>query len=179
MSKKMQKKRRSVLSNLESEIRKEKKELDNIDKQVFELKEKLLEKRPEHFGKRDIVNAFFGALLVGITFVFKGNLIDIGIRMSLYHVIAIVIGTIFILTAQIYFIGYSRVINKKERPFGQFWVKRLSTLYGISIIVSLYLIYIFGIDQLLGNIPNLIKIAVIITMPSAIGAAIPSLIKQY
>ena len=94
----------------------------------------------------------------------------------------ITISTLLILMGETYFIGYRRVKDPKKRPLGQFMVKRVSTLYLVAILVTLYLVYIFGINnqELVGNDPlSIIKICFLISMPCAIGAAIPSLLKKY
>ena len=125
-------------------------------------------------------NAFFGSLLVGLTFMFKGNLIKTAMLLQPVHIILILVSTVFILFCEIYFIGYSRVPNKKERPFGQFFGKRFTALYGITLIVSLYLIYIFGIYlQLEQGWYGIFKMLVLVSMPCSIGSAVPSLMKQF
>ncbi|MBD3310205.1 DUF2391 family protein [Candidatus Woesearchaeota archaeon] len=171
--------RPSTLKKLESEIQKEKYELEDIEAEVKSLKVKLLDDEPEHFSKRDILDAFFGALIIGLTFVFKGSLLEIGTLISFRQVLLIILATVVILTAQIYYVGYSKVKNKKKRHFGQFWFKRLLTLYLISLIVSLYLVYIFGISHIIADKASLFRIIIIISMPSALGAAVPSLIRKF
>ena len=161
-------------------MREEEKELKIIKKEVDLLKTKLLEKRPSHFSKRDIINAFFGALLIGLTFSVKGALIKTAEGLNAIHIMLIVISTIIILVGEIYFIGYSRVSDKNRRKPGQFIMKRLTTLYFIAIIVSIYLVYIMGIyTQLENGLYDVYKLVVLLSMPCAIGAAIPSLMKQY
>ena len=156
------------------------KELRAIEKDVNLLKKKLLEKRPSPFSKRDIINAFFGALLIGLTFSVKGALIRTAEGLNLTHVILIVVSTLLILVGEIYFIGYSRVPDKWRRKPGQFIMKRLTTLYFIAILVSIYLVYIFGIyNQLENGLYDVFKLVILMSMPCAIGAAVPSLMKQF
>lgn len=164
--------RRSRSINTEKEIRK-------IESKISELHEKILQKRPSHFRARDIVNAFFASLIVGLVFIFKGSLFDVAIRLTNTHLITIVVVTLGILTAEIYFIGYSRVKRKRERRFCQFWLKRLVTLYVIAIIVSLFLVYLFNINNLVHTSYDVLRIVVAVSMPCAVGAAVPSLLKQY
>lgn len=155
------------------------KEIKKIGSKISDLHEKILEKRPSHFKSRDIMNAFFASLILGLVFIFKGSLFDIAVKLSGTHLVAIVIATLIILTAEIYFIGYSRVKKKKERHFCQFWLKRLVTLYAIAILISLFLIYIFGINILVHTSYDVLRIVIALSMPCAIGAAVPSLLKQY
>jgi len=45
--------------------------------------------------------------------------------------------------------------------------------------VSLYLVYIFGVNNIMASGLNVAKMIVVLSMPCAVGAAIPSLLKQY
>ena len=168
----------SSLKKIEKTVKLEEKEIEAIEKSLNKMKKELIEKVPPHFSKRDIINAFFGALIIGLTFIFKGALIETVSAISTKYIIIIIISTLIILSIQIYFIGYSRVKNKKQRPFAQFLVKRLSTLYLIAFIVSFYLVYIFQIEHAVGSFTNALKLVAIVSMPCAIGAALPSLIKN-
>lgn len=154
-------------------------EISEIKKEVLAIKKRLVEKVPEHFSKQDAVNAFFGALFLGLTFLFKGALIQVGLNITWDNIAIIITSTLFILSTQIYFIGYKRVHNPEERPFGQFLIKRLFTVYGIAFIVSFYLLYIFGFLVLVGTFANLIKLTLILSMPCSIGAAVGDLLKKY
>lgn len=156
--------------------------IDEIKKGVNELRERLIIAEPEHFSKQDLVYAFFGALLLGLTFAVKGLLIKVSQALTMMHVVLIVVSTLLILTAEIYFIGYSRVTKKEERRFGQFWLKRIIAFYAVAIIISFFLVYIFGLNLLpeiaVHNSFGALKLIVLISMPCAIGAAITDLLKE-
>jgi len=77
--------------------------LDDIKKGVDELRDRLLIGEPAHFSKRDVIDAFFGALFLGVTFTIKGLLIDVSKALTFWHMLAIIIFTLVILTAEIYF----------------------------------------------------------------------------
>lgn len=160
-------------------IEKEEKEIEEIEHDISYIRDKLIEKRPSTFSKRNVVNAFFGSLIIGMTFMFKGNLIRVIENLQIYHVFLIISSTLLILTAQIYFISYTRVKNKKKRPFRQFLFKRLTSLYLITWIVSIYLVYIFSINSFYSSLFETFKMTIVLSMPCAIGAAVPSLLKQY
>ena len=68
--------KKSILGKIRRDIKKEKKDLDIIENDVKHLTERLIERRPDHFSKRDVINAFFGALFLGLTFMFKGLLVE-------------------------------------------------------------------------------------------------------
>ena len=83
---------------------------DRLERKLDEVKKLLIEEKPpEKFGKKDFFYSFFGALVVGLTFMFKGLLIQSGINLAWSNVAMIVIVTLIILTIEIYLIGYSRV----------------------------------------------------------------------
>lgn len=150
-----------------------------IKKEIHELYCKLIEKRPSHFSVRDIINAFFGSLIIGVAFVLKGAVVRTSQNFINTNIIALIIGTLLILTAQIYFIGWTRVIRKKQRGFLQFWLKRLITLYLIAIITSSLLIFMYGLNNMAVSSQHLFNILIAISLPCAVGAAVPSLMKHY
>ena len=150
-----------------------------IEKNLIEVKEMIAEKRPpEHFGAQDIIYSFFGALIVGLTFVLKGLLIQAGTTLRWENVILIVLTTLLILTFEIYFVGYRRVKHKERRPFLQFWLKRVVSIYVISVAVSFMIAYLFGINYMVGSTEVLMKIVFAVSMPCAIGAAFTDLLKR-
>jgi len=167
------------LHTILADVELEKRELHTLRQDIHLMKEKILEKRPSHFNFRDVMNAFFGALLVGLTFVFKGSLLTITFNLAWVNIVLIVIFTLVILFIQIYYIGYSRVKDKKHRPLGQFVAKRLVTLYSISIIVSFFLVSLFGIYNTAQSMENAYKLVITVAMPCAIGAAVPTFLKQF
>jgi len=153
------------------------KKINKIAADVELLKKELLTHEPEHFGKKDIIHSFFGSLVVGLTFIFKGLLIESSLRLNWVNVSIIVLTTILIITFEIYFIGYSRVKHKKKRKPLQFVIKRLIAVYLITLSVSLFLTIIFGISEYARNISELAKIILVLSMPCGIGAVISDLFK--
>ncbi len=160
-------------------LSREEKEILQLEKEIKNLEEKLIEKRPEHFSIKFILEAFFGALLVGLTFIFKGALLKTVSILPLTNLILVILFTFVILIAQIVYVWFTRVPNKKRRRLGQFLTKRLLTLYIISLISSLVLVYLFGLNLQLPSLYEDLKLVFILTMPCSIGAAIPNLIRSY
>lgn len=155
--------------------------IDRIANDVRLIKQKLIEKVPTHFSSHDVVRSFFGALLMGLTFVLKGQLFRVSLALKQAHLTLIVISTLVILTGEIYFIGYRHVSHgeKKKRGFGQFWLKRITTFTFIALIVSFLLVYLYGIDLLAGSITDTLKVIIAVFMPCAIGAGLADLLKEY
>jgi len=156
--------------------------IDDLKKGIDELKEELLVKEPSHFSERDLVSAFFGALLLGLTFAMKGLLIEVSQALTNWNIVFILLFTFIILTAEIYGIGYARVRKKNERKFGQFWLKRIIVFYLVALFVSILLVFVFGLNRLTslnGDYSNIVRLIVLISMPCAIGAATADLVKKY
>ena len=156
--------------------------IDDIKKGVDELRERMLIAEPAHFSVRDLVDAFFGALFLGITFIIKGLLIQVSTSLDNLHLTLIILSTLVIITAEIYFIGYSKVKKKSERKFGQFWLKRICAFYFVAVLTSTFLTYLFGLNllpEINNNLFNICRLVVLISLPCAIGAAITDLLKKY
>ncbi len=153
--------------------------LDKIARDTQILRERLVEKVPGHFGMRRVISAFFGALFFGFTFVLKGLLIDVGINLSNLHLALITLATWAILSAEIYFVGYSRVTNQHQRQLGQFWLKRITAYYLIALFTSFLLLSVYGIPELVGTPWLTFKLVIAISFPAAVGAAAADLLGKY
>jgi len=152
---------------------------DKFQKDIELLKKHILPQEPEHFGTTDIIHAFFGAFVMGLTFFFKEFLIKSSIKLSWINIGVIIFTTIIIIIFEIYFIGYSRVKNKKKRRPIQFVAKRHIAVYLITITVSIFLANIFAIHTFAGGASNVFKIVFVLAMPCGIGAALADLFKKY
>jgi len=167
------------LRNFEKVLTDERNEVAEIEQEIRLLEEKLLEKRPSHFSKRDVINALFASLIFGFTIVLRGGVESLVKALTPIHIIAIIIATSIILYLEIYYVGYTRVRPEEHRKLGQFVAKRFFTFYGASLLVALALIYLFGVNELLANFQEIMKMVILVSMPCAIGAAIPSMLKQF
>ncbi|MGM5482974.1 MAG: DUF2391 family protein [Nanobdellota archaeon] len=174
--------RSKAICKIEREIDEEKRELELLEKSVYRIRESLLEKVPQKFSRRDIVNAFFGSLILGLTFVLKGGIIDAALNLTTLHLIILPIATLLILTTEIYFISYCRVKDRTGRKAGQFIAKRLFTLYTITLTTTFLLVYLLNFNNhplVGGTFHNILRLVIINSFPCAIGAAVPSLLKKY
>lgn len=167
------------INNIEREIEELKQEDTIIKNDVEKIKKELIDKTPEHFNQKDILRAFMGAMFLGFSVAFSGNLLNIAYNLPIEHIKYVITFTLILLTAEIYFIGYARVEDTHKRKFGQFWLKRLIAFYLVSIIVSLMITYIFGIIYLVRSTEEYIKLIIIISGPASIGASISDLLKKY
>lgn len=172
------KRKKSLTKNIEKELKKENHGLAKIEDDVEKLKDCVVDKTPTHFSIQDIVISLMGALFFGLTFIMKSNLINTVIMLDIVRVFLITAATFVLLIFGIYILSYKRVKDKdRRRPF-QFIMKRLVTLYLVSILVPIFLIYIFGINEQLGTSYNIMKAVIVLSMPCALGTSISYLFSK-
>ena len=154
--------------------------IDKMASDVDLLKERLLERKPERFSMMDIARSFFGALFIGVTFVFSGRLFDVVKQIDNFNLFMIILSTIIILIAEIYFIGWSRLkrANEPGRNFFEFTIKRLFAFYIASLLVAAFYSYILGYNKILSD-GEMIRLIFLIAMPCSIGAAVSDLLRKY
>jgi len=150
-----------------------------LEQDIKALRTYLIERVPTHFGARHVMRAFFGALIVGLTFTLKGQLFTVSLAFTSKEIISIILATILVLSAEIYFVGYRRVKQKSKRKFGQFWAKRFFTYYLIAIIVSIGLVDIYGLHHFTQSWTQTMKLVIAVSFPSAIGASAADLLEKY
>ena len=172
-------KKDSLVNELQKELKKEDHDIIKIEGIVEKLKECVVDRNPTHFSMQDVIISFLGALFFGITFIMKGNLINTTIRLDIARLILISVSTVLVLLLGIYYLGYKRVKDKNKRKPLQFIVKRLVTLYLVSIIVPFFLVYVFAIDQQVGTFYNVIKTVIVLSMPCALGTSISYLFNRF
>ena len=77
----------------------------------------LKKEEPHRFSMYDLLGAFLGSLLIGLTFVFKGAIMRHALDMNPANMFLVILFTIIIITFEIYALSYKFVVHKKERPF--------------------------------------------------------------
>jgi len=163
---------------LERELVDIKSENELIRTDVSRLRKELVEKMPEYFSFKDIFRAFFGSLFFGFSLLFSGNLVRVAGIMGIYDLMLVILFTLLTITAEIYFIGYSRVLNKSHRTFGQFWFKRVVAFYAVAIIISIVISHVFGLHMITDSYTYR-NLVIILSAPCAIGASMSDLLKKY
>ncbi len=153
-----------------------KEHIKKIKADVSVIKKALVVKTPTHFSWAHLAAAFIGALILGQTFVLKGLLYDVSYSLKTIHIFAIILTTILVLSIEIYYIGYRRIKRKEQRPFGQFWFKRISTYLLIAFFVSFGLIFLYNLNS---TTIHTIKIAIAMSFPCAVGASLADLLERY
>lgn len=132
---------------------------------------------PRHFTKNDFIKALLGSFIVGVTFLFKGAMQNYAVSMKTTNIILLFLFTSLIVSVEIYVLSYKFVVNRKERPFYEFWAKRFFSVI-ISSFVAVYLIiYIYGINNMLTSL-EIFKLASAIFMPAAIAGAAVEILKK-
>jgi uncharacterized membrane protein len=165
--------------NIDKELMDQKNEIDDINYKLTRLTETILDKYPKHFGIRNVIDSLFAALLVGLTFILKGATVRTALNLKLFNVISILIFTLIIILLQVYFVSYSRVRSREERPVVPFIAKRMISIVLVSIFVSLLLIYLLGINNEVGSFDGIMKVTLLLSSITAIGSAIPGLMIKY
>jgi uncharacterized membrane protein len=169
----------SRFSNIEQAIEELRHQDEVIKYDLERIQRELVDKTPEHFSKKDIMRAFMGSFFLAFGVLFSSNLLSVARVLPPHHLYIILGFTVLLLTEEIYFVGYARVINKHERKFGQFWIKRLLAFYLVALVVSFMITYVFGLIYIIPNSTVLLRFTVLISCPAAIGASIGDLIKKY
>jgi uncharacterized membrane protein len=156
-----------------------KEETDMIKSDVERVKDKLIDHTPEHFSNQDLIRASIGALFLGFSVLFSGNLPVLASRIPTPYFFIIIFDTILILTLEIYIIGYSRVKDKQTRKFGQFWIKRVLAFYVTALIMATILAFTFGLQYVVSSDRYFFNLVIILSAPCAIGASLGDLLKKY
>jgi uncharacterized membrane protein len=154
--------------------------IDQIATDVRIIRERMVEKTPAHFDMRHVITAFFGALFFGFTFVLKGLLFEVGLALTNTELLLMTLATWGILTAEIYFVGYTRVpaYEQRIRPFGQFWAKRFFTYYFIALFTSFLLLSLYGVGKFV-QMAGIFKLVIAMSLPTSVGAAVADLLGKY
>lgn len=128
---------------------------------------------------RHVISAWFGSLFFGFTFVLKGLLLEIGLRLDAIHIALLIAATLAIISAEIYFVGYARVPDKQRRRLFQFWAKRISAYYAIALFNSFLLLSVYGITTFIPDPALIFKLVIAISFPAGVGAAAGDLLDRY
>lgn len=135
-------------------------------------------REPHHFTRGDFFKALFGSFVIGLTFLFKGAMLDYATKMEDINVIIVILITCTIVTLEIYGLSYRYVHHKEKRPFYEFWAKRFFAIT-ISSFLSIYiLIYMYGINNYLTH-AEIIKLTSAVFMPAAIAGAAVEMLKKW
>lgn len=170
---------KSRIDEIHEEIEREEKDLIELRGLVSRIKEQIVDAEPAHFSKNEILKITFGSLAIGFAIIFREALVDVAINLDLIHIEMIILTTMLLLIAEIYFVWFNMVKDKARRKLGEFLTKRLITLYFVAVLSSFFLIYIFNIDKNISSFSDVMKLVVMMSMPCSVGAAIPSMLKKY
>lgn len=155
------------------------KRLEHVERDVHDLHVALVKKIPTHFSMRHVVRSFFGSFTIALIFAFKGLLFEVGLSLSHPRMLLIIITSLLVLSAEIYFVGWERVKNKKERGFSQFWAKRLCAYYLIGIVVSLLVVWLYGLHDLVATGTDVLRLIVAVSLPASLGASAADLFEEH
>lgn len=109
-----------------------------------------------------------GALFLGLNMAPTEEMILIAYRMSAFHVAALLVGSLLVMHAIVYKVGFAGQ-EAHNRPFAAF-VHYTVAGYGLVLLTSLYVLWVFGRTQGHG-LAEIVDAVVVLSFPGAIGAA--------
>lgn len=133
--------------------------------------------QPQHFTLVDFLKAMFGSFFVGLTFLFKGSMVEFSAALQPMNIALIILFTFLLVTAEIYILSYKFVKNKKQRPFPEFWAKRFFAIISCSFLSLYLMVYLYGINNLVGH-AHVLKLTTAIFLPAATAGAAIEIVKQ-
>ena len=137
-----------------------------------------MKQEPHYFTLQDFLKAIFGAFLIGLNFIFKGSMFDYASKMTTANSILLIAITCAIVSIEIYIFSYRFVVDRKKRPFYEFWTKRFFTITTATFAILYLTIYLYGINNYITRI-EMFKFASAVFLPAAIfGSALEILKKR-
>lgn len=155
--------------------------LDIFQSRIEEIRDVLELTEAQNFSMTDVVYSFFGSLMFGLIFIYKEVALNLASVHTIFNSFILILFTIFVLSAEIYYIGYSRVSDKTIKPFFSFWWKRLLVFYSVAIIMAFLLVFILGIYLLpviQNSSINFFKLIILVSFPCALGASVADLFRK-
>lgn len=128
------------------------------------------EDRAGYLGQLFLMGA--GALFFAYNVAPTEEMILIGFKMSPWHALVLVAASVLILHAVVFTVGFAGQ-KPHERPWLAFWHFTLAG-YGLALLISLYILWTFG--RLDGGLSDSVRAVVVLSFPSALGAALARLI---
>lgn len=135
-------------------------------------------REPHHFSKEDFMRAMFGSFIIGMTFLFKGSMLEFATKMSMKNIVYVIILTCLIVSMVIYLLRYRYVQHKEERPLYEFWAKRFFSITISAFAMQYLLIYVYGLNSYLTGI-EMFKLVSAIFMPAATAGAAVEMLKRW
>ena len=153
--------------------------ISRVERELHDLRREQVELVPHHFSMRSMIGSLFGSLFFGLPFVLSTLLLEVTRRFTAGQLWFLFAAMIVVLSGEIYFIGYERVLDKQHRRFGQFWFKRIIAYLIIGFAVATFLTFVYGLPRLADNPDHVRNIIVALALPCCVGASIANLIKRY
>lgn len=137
----------------------------------------------EEKEKRKEETTYFGELflmMVGAVFLAMSpaateEMVLISYMMSDLHVIGLIIFTVVLMHAFVYSVGFRGQEKYTDRSLISVFLRFTIVGYAISLLVSLYLLWTFGLIDGMGA-KEILRVTVVLGFPSALGAAASRLI---
>lgn len=128
------------------------------------------EDRAGYLGQLFLMAA--GALFLAFNVAPTEEMILIGFKMSPWHTLALVLGSLLVLHALVFTVGFAGQEQHEShtRAFAHFTLAG----YGIALLVSLYILWTFG--RLDGGLSDTVRAVAVLGFPATLGAALARLV---
>jgi putative integral membrane protein (TIGR02587 family) len=115
-----------------------------------------------------------GALFLAFNVAPTEEMILIAYKMTEWHVLALVAASLVILHAFVYTVGFGGQ-ERYQESFWSVWLRFTIVGYAVALLVSLYVLWIFGRTDAV-NAFEILKMAIVLGFPAAMGAALARLV---
>lgn len=116
-----------------------------------------------------------GALFLAMSPAATEEMVLISYMMSDFHVIGLMIFTIILMHGFVYSVGFRGQEKYKDRSLFSVFLRFTLVGYVLSLLISLYLLWTFGLIDGMGA-EEILRVCVVLGFPSALGAAASRLI---
>lgn len=116
-----------------------------------------------------------GAIFLAMSPAATEEMVLISYKMSDFLIVALMIFTLVLMHAFVYTVGFRGQEKYKDRSFSSDFLRFTVVGYAISLLISLYLLWTFGLIDGMGA-KEILRGAVVLGFPAALGAAASRLI---
>jgi uncharacterized membrane protein len=121
----------------------------------------------ERFDKKDVTQIIVGAFVGGLSFLLSGNVAEIGERIPLINSVFVFLLSILFSYVSSYYIGLRRLGKRRMRRVLGFPL-RVVVHYFVALVVSVFLLYLLGVNDPATNWEVAVKRVVLLALPATV-----------
>lgn len=126
-----------------------------------------------YFGELFLMSV--GAVFLAMSPAATEEMVLISYKMSDAHIIGLIVLTLVLMHAFVYSVGFQGQEAYRDKSFFNIFLRFTIVGYAISLLVSLYLLWTFGLIDGMGA-KEILRVTIVLGFPSALGAAASRLI---